>query len=271
MPNLPEAAALFRDLVQILFLDRLDARRRQTSKNAGAYCRSLRFHSRSKIRPLSWPALFQKLGVTGAGHVAIPGPGTDFGDVGNAEYYYALAALVKALQPGSIFEFGTYLGVSALTMAENTAPDCRIYTMDLPDSAVAEGVHELNATDEKHIVKSRARVGEAFLRSPLQNRIIQIRDDSMTFRAETCATNVDLVFVDGGHSRPLIVKDTENALRILSSNGTILWDDYFHHYPDVVTYLDELADRFPVHAIPGTNFVIYSRRWHDAAEKKNLP
>jgi predicted O-methyltransferase YrrM len=268
MPNLSEAAGLFRDLAQVLFLDRLNAQRRQTSKNAGAYCRSLRFHSRSKIRPLPWPELFQKLGVPGTDQVAIPGPGTNFGDVGNTDYYYALAAVAKALQPGTIFEFGTYLGVSALTLAVNTSSNCRIYTMDLPDSAAPDLVPELDNTDQMHIAKSRFRVGEAFLQSPFQNRIVQIRGDSMTFRAETCVTNVDLVFVDGGHSLPLIAKDTENALRILSSNGTILWDDYFHHYPDVVTYLDEFAVRYPLHTIPGTNFVIYSRRWHNVAEKK---
>jgi predicted O-methyltransferase YrrM len=271
MPNLSEAAALFRDLAQVLVLDRFDDHRRQMSKEAGAYCRSLRFHSRSKIRPLPWPELLRKLGVSGVDQVSVPGPAINLGDVGGADYYFALASLVKALQPKTIFEFGTYLGVSALTMAANTSSNCRIYTMDLPDGAVPDSVPELNNTDQIHITKSRFRVGEAFLQSPFQNRIVQIRDDSMTFRAESCATNVDLVFVDGGHSLPLIVKDTENALRILSSDGSILWDDYFHHYPDVVTYLDELSDRYPLHAIPGTNFVIYSRRWHNVAEKKQVP
>jgi len=271
MPNFFEAAALFRDLAQVLIWDRLDPQKRQMSKEAGAYCRSLRFHSRSRVRPLPWPELFRKLGVSGAEEVAIPGPGIDFGDVGNTDYYYALAAVVRALQPKTIFEFGTYLGVSALTMAANTSPECRIFTMDLPDSAITEDIHLLNETDERHVVKSRSRVGEAFLRSPLGAKIKQVRDDSITFRAETYVTNVDVVFVDGGHSTPLIAKDTENAFRILAPNGTILWDDYFHHYPDVVNYLDNLADRHPLYSIPGTNFVIYSHRWEKAVDKKTLP
>jgi hypothetical protein len=102
----------------------------------------------------------------------------------------------------------------------------------------------------------------------LQKHITQVRDDSMTYRAEKQVSNVDLVFVDGGHSLPLVTKDTENAFRILANNGTVLWDDYFHAYPDVVTYLDGLADELPLYTIPGTNFVIYSQRWHKAGGNK---
>lgn len=264
MAKISEAWGLFCDLTEVLFLDRLDSHRRQLSKHAGAYCRSLRFHSRSQIRPLPWAELFQKLKVPGVERVSIPGPVVDLGDVGNTDYYYALATLVQALQPQTIFEFGTYLGVSVLTMAANAPPDCHIYTMDLPDGADASLVPELNITEQILITKSRFRVGEAYLRSPFKNKIVQIRDDSMTFRAEACVKNADLVFVDGGHSLPLITKDTENAFRILSPNGTILWDDYFHKYPDVVAYLNGLASQYPLHTIPGTNMVIYSRRWNGA-------
>ena len=87
----------------------------------------------------------------------------------------------------------------------------------------------------------------------------------MTFRAEKRMRDVDLVYVDGGHNRASITKDTENAFRVLGAAGAVIWDDYFHLYPDVVEYLDELADRLPLHSIAGTNYVIYSRRWDPAA------
>jgi predicted O-methyltransferase YrrM len=264
MSNVAEAAALFRDLGQVLVLDRLDPKRVQTSKNAGAHCRKLRFHSRCKIRSLPWPDLFQRLGLPSVNEISIPSPAVNNEDVGDADYYAAIATLVRAIRPKLIFEFGTYLGVGTVTMAANSTPDCRIYTLDLPDSAMAQGEHQLNATDTKHVVKSRSRVGEAFVQTPYQSRIAQIRDDSLTFRAENTVTNVDLVFVDGGHSTPLITKDTENAFRILSPTGIILWDDYFHAYPDVVNFLDKLADDYSLSSIPGTNLVIYGRRWDDS-------
>ena len=269
MPEgISDVAATLRDLAQVLFLDRLSPERTRASVMASDLCRRLRFHSRAKIRPLAWPDLFQKLGVPAVDLASIPGPLTNFGDVAILEFYYAIGTLVKALQPETIFEFGTYLGVGALTMAANTSPRCRIYTMDLPDQAAPESVPGLNRGDKNHIAKSRFRVGEAFLGSPLSDRVVQIRDDSMTYRAETLVTNVDVVVVDGGHSLPVVTKDTENALRILSANGSIIWDDYSPYYPDVVTYLDDFANRFQLHAIPSTNYVIYSRRWGGGPEKK---
>lgn len=260
MSKVAEAVALFRDLGQVLFLDRLNSQRVQTSKNAGTHCRKIRFHSRSKIRSLPWADVFQRLGSPNVSQISIPGPSVKTEDVGDADYYAAIAALIQAIQPKSIFEFGTYLGVGTLAMAANSSPDCRIYTMDLPDSALAQAAHQLNATDTLHIEKSRSRVGEAFRETPYASRITQIRDDSLTFRAESTTSNVDFVFVDGGHSTPLVTKDTENAFRILSPTGVILWDDYFHAYPDVVTFLDKLADDYPLFSIPGTNLVLYCRR-----------
>lgn len=261
MSKIAKGLLWVRDVVQVLVLDRLDPAHRQASEAASTACRSARFHGRARIRPLEWRDLFQKLGVPPVEQVKLPGPDTDLGDVGSAEGYHVLGTLAQALQPKCIFEFGTYLGVSAYAMALNTRPDCRIYTVDLPDSAMATAVPELNRVDQGHIAKSRFRVGEAFLRSPCRDRIVQIRDDSMTLRAERHVTGVDFVYVDGGHSLPVVTKDTENAFRILSDTGTIVWDDYFHLYPDVVSFLDALSGQYPLHAIPRTNYVIYSRRW----------
>ena len=265
MAKFNQGLAWVRDVAQVLVLDRFHPARKRTAEIASTACRALRFHTRAKIRPLPWAEIFQKLSVAPVAQVTLPGPDTELGDVGGPDGYHALAALAQALQPKTVFEFGTYLGVSACTLAMNTPPDCRIYTMDLPDPAVATAVPKLNEIDQRHIVRSRFRVGEAFLRTPFKDRIVQLRENSLSFRAETCVANIDLVYVDGGHSLPLVTQDTENAFRMLSASGTILWDDYFHLYPDVVAFLDQLAGQYPLFAIPGTNFVLYSRRWHAPA------
>ena len=205
----------------------------------------------------------KKLGVTELPQVVLPGPSTTYGDVGSQSGYYTLGALVAGLQPTTILEFGTYLGVSALSMMLNAPAQTHLYTVDLPEAARAESVPELNALDQKHIATSRRRVGEAFLQTPCSNRITQIFADSMTFRAESAVSVADYVYVDGGHSTPVVTKDTENALRVLSPRGTIIWDDYFHLYPDVVKFLDEFSTRHEVVAIEGTNYVVYSRRWEE--------
>ena len=37
----------------------------------------------------------------------------------------------------------------------------------------------------------------------------------------------------------------------------IVWDDYFHLYPHVVRFLNELSRDHIVYAIAGTNYVIH--------------
>jgi hypothetical protein len=251
----------FTDITQVLFLDRFNARRRHLAEAASTACRSLNFHSRSKIRPIPLADLLSRMGCEEVTSVNLPGPSTLFGDVGSMAGYHVLGSLMKGLRPASVLEFGTYLGVSAYVMALNSPPDCQIHTVDLPDAAGAESQHELNALDQRHVASSRHRVGEAFLRSPERARITQIRADSLKFRAESLVSNIDFVYVDGGHSRPIVSSDTENAFRVLSNAGTIVWDDYFHLYPDVVQFLNELSGDHEMHGIAGTNYVIHSRRW----------
>lgn len=267
MSRLARAFHWLRDIIQVVFLDRFNPERRPLAEAASTACRSLNFHSRSRIRPVPLAQLLESFGCPEVSAVTLPGPSTRFGDVGSQTGYHTLGALVRALQPGQIFEFGTYLGVSAYAMALNAPPACRIFTVDLPDETQGVSREELDALDQRHVVTSRHRVGEAFLDRPERERITQIRADSLSFRAETVARDVDLIYVDGGHSLPVITKDTENAFRLLSATGTIIWDDYFHLYPDVVQFLDGLAATHALHGIAGTNYVVFSRRQGKAPGK----
>ena len=265
MSKLIKGFAWGRDVFNALVLDRFHPERKRGAQIAGTICRCLSFHARSKIRQVDLRELLPKLSNRAVEQVILPGPSVDFGDVGSQGGYHVLGSIAQALQPRLILETGTYLGVSACAMALNAPPDCRIFTVDLPDDASGADVPGLNTLDQTHVATSRHRVGEAFLRSSIRDRVTQIRADSMTFRAEEQMKNVDLVYVDGGHSLPVVTKDTENAFRVLAADGTIVWDDYFHMYPGVVEFLDRLAGQYPLHGIKGTNYVIYSRRWHPQA------
>jgi predicted O-methyltransferase YrrM len=252
------------DIAQILLLDRYNPGRKRASELASTACRALKFRAHCRIPAVEWAELFNGIDAENVVSVTLPGPATDLGDVGDQTSYHAIATLIRALKPKLILETGTYLGVSAYTMALNLSPEAKIVTVDLPDESAKASTADLNQLDQTHVSKSRHRVGEAFLRSPLAAQITQIREDSMTFRAEKHVSNVDLVYVDGGHNTQCITKDTENAFRVLASDGAILWDDYFHLYPDVVAFLDNLSRDYPLRRIPGTNFVFYSRRWKPA-------
>lgn len=265
MATLNQGFAWIVDLVQIFALDRFHPQRRQFSLQASTACRSLKFHAHCKIPALGLNEILQRLSQREIEFVSLPEPASDLGDVGSQTYYHALGSVVRAIEPRIILEFGTYLGVSALTMALNAPPECRIHTVDLPDETSPDFEPSLNNVDRGHIATSRFRVGEAFLRSSHRDQITQIRADSMTFRAENSVRQADLVLVDGGHSLPVVSKDTENAFKVLSPSGVIIWDDYFHLYPDVVVFLDRLAKERTLYRIHGTNLVIHSPLWQSAS------
>lgn len=256
-----------RDVAQVVVLDRFSADRRHLAEAASTACRSLRFHSRARIRPVALAQLLESLGCPAVSTVTLPGPSTRLGEVGSQTGYHTLGALVRGLQPRTVLEFGTYLGVSAYAMALNAPAGSRIFTVDLPDETQGNSRGELDSLDQRHVATSRHRVGEAFLGTVVEGSITQLRADSLTFRAETAVQDVDLVYVDGGHSLPVITRDTDNAFRVLSAAGTIIWDDYFHLYPDVVQFLDQLAGTHELHSIAGTNYVVFSRRWRQTAPK----
>ena len=119
MSKASRAFEWFRDVTQILVCDRFDSERRRYAESASTACRSLRFHSRCRIKAQPLEAVLKKLGASNVSNVMLPGASTTYGDVGSQSGYYTLGALVAGLQPATILEFGTYLGVSALSMMLN--------------------------------------------------------------------------------------------------------------------------------------------------------
>ena len=77
--------------------------------------------------------------------------------------------------------------------------------------------------------------------------------------ANVTLTNTDLCFIDGGHSYECIKADTETALKILSPNGVIVWDDFSWFTEGVSQYLKELRNTLPLYRIAGSQLVIYNR------------
>ena len=65
----------------------------------------------------------------------------------------------------------------------------------------------------------------------------------------------DLIFVDEAHEYDFVVRDTQNALRNLAPNGTIVWHDY-GQIPDVSRAVDELPRELGCHAITGTRLAV---------------
>lgn len=171
---------------------------------------------------------------------------------GGPAYYLALARITAALQPKQVVEFGTFLGFAATIFAMN-APQGRILTIDLPDNA--GDLSNLNNTDVEHVRSSRNRVGQCYKGTPYESRISELKTDSRELVLRSHVESADLILVDGGHDTGCVTADTKNAFAVARPGTVILWDDYFWLYPDVVGFLDGLADRHKLFRIEQTSVV----------------
>jgi len=183
-------------------------------------------------------------------------PGNANEGVGTMAYFHTLALLCRAIKPKQIVEFGTFLGLGTATMAMNC--DAEILTIDLPDSSQAGENQSLNEADQLLVTHSRNRVGSFYAGKPISRRIREIRCDSRGLDLKQHVSSAELCLVDGGHSYECIRADTDNAFRVITPGGIIVWDDYSWLYPDVVRYLNEKArSGMTLVRIKGTNLVVH--------------
>jgi hypothetical protein len=163
-----------------------------------------------------------------------------------------LVAVLKAIQPASVFEFGTYLGDTTRLLARNLGEPGVVYTLDLDSTT---GV-ELEGSDAT--LASRSVTAErSFERSGAE--VIQLLGDSYVFDPTPHAGRIGLVFVDGNHALKYVERDTANALRMTAKHGpsAIVWHDYGNpEYPDVKRHLDSLSGQMPLCHIEETFLVL---------------
>ena len=136
--------------------------------------------------------------------------------------------------------------------------DAKIFSIDLPKTL------QDDETFEKELVLSDGNYNDEFLRSK-QNKEGEIylnflSDDELEnislIKADSTSINfskefefADLVFIDGGHERSIVERDTLNA-RSIVKNGVIVWHDFgstIHN--DVSSFLLQAKDRKIFHVL----------------------
>ncbi len=173
-----------------------------------------------------------------------------------------LATIVDGYAPKTIFEIGTYNGFTTLHMAVNSPSDCKIYTLDLPpgyDLAQAKG----NSYDDMLVMQlSQANIAKRFYKNhPLCNKIVELFGDSSTFDFSPYYGKIDLVFIDGNHSHEFVKKDSENAFKMVSENGLIVWHDFdYIIHKEVFNYLRDLSKQHTIYSVPNTRFAVYGKK-----------
>ena len=167
-----------------------------------------------------------------------------------------LLSLAKLISAERVVEIGTYLGYTTALFAMNT--NAKIFSIDLPKTL------QDDETFEKELVLSDGNYNDEFLRSK-QNKEGEIylnflSDDELKnislIKADSTSINfskefefADLVFIDGGHERSIVERDTLNA-RSIVKNGVIVWHDFgstIHN--DVSSFLLQAKDRKIFHVL----------------------
>lgn len=180
--------------------------------------------------------------------------------IGGLMPYYYLGAIAAVSRPKTIFEIGTYLGLSALTFALNTPETTRIVTVDLPEDYAEGDTDTLTKGDKNLVDRVSGNVGRALRGHPAAKRVKQVLCNSLELNVAAHAKSIDLALIDGGHSYELVRNDTEKVLPCLAKGGVIIWDDYRWNLPGVSRYVRELLKDRPLRRIAGSQYVIYSER-----------
>jgi predicted O-methyltransferase YrrM len=171
-----------------------------------------------------------------------------------------LAGLAKSAK--TIFEFGTCSGKTTHVMALNTDDDARLYTLTIHP----EKLNELTFpdTDDDHhkdMAELEAKFDKFYYEGhSTEKKINQIFSDSKDYDETDLIGQVDLIFIDGAHTKSYVESDTNKALRMLSPQGVIVWHDYKLDAPDVFHYLNELSRTIEMVHIKDTDMVIYRKQ-----------
>jgi hypothetical protein len=163
-----------------------------------------------------------------------------------------LCQIVRHRRPKTIFEIGTYLGGTTLQLAANSQAE--IFTIDLPPPKHKDYLEPKIWDPASDVYPDNP--GVRFCGSPFEQRIVQFLGNSQTFDFSPYYGGVDLVFVDGCHHYEFVRKDSDNAIKMLSEDGIVIWHDYARHAPGVVKALNELSNNVSLKYITGTSLAI---------------
>lgn len=171
-----------------------------------------------------------------------------------------LVSLALSLRVRSVFEIGTYTGLTTWALARNL-PEASVDTLDIPEDATP--CWKLDIDD----VHRAAADNLLYERLPGGSGISQHWQDSALFDFAPYHGQVDLVYIDGAHSEEYVRSDTTHAMEMISSAGAIVWDDYWRLSPGVVTVLHQLSPKLHLLRVPGTRLVVHFGKKSEQEER----
>lgn len=175
------------------------------------------------------------------------------GNVSTLELYY-LCAIARYRRVRSFFEIGTFNGLVTAHVALNTDSETRLITVDLGSEDASRLRWPLDAGEACY---PQQGLGTKIQQLPkeLRSRVQQLYGDSAQLDFSPYYGQMDVVFVDGSHRYEYVAHDSQEALRLRTPSGVILWHDY-GVWPDVARYLNVLHHTHPLVHVSGTSLVV---------------
>jgi predicted O-methyltransferase YrrM len=164
---------------------------------------------------------------------------------------YVLSLVTAFTRPRRILEIGTASGQGTALMAAQ-APDATIDTLDLGNDTPSLGEQRGQPPWQ-----DLSTIGEAYREAGVADRVTQHFGDSARFDYAPLHGQIDLAFIDGGHTYEYVTEDSANVLRCMRPGGVIVWDDCDYRSPGVSRALVELRGHgHQVHRIVGVRLAM---------------
>ena len=154
-----------------------------------------------------------------------------------------LSSLVVSSRAKSIFEFGTFDGRTTRNLAANAPLDAQVWTIDLPQSSMADLAVPIHAHEQRYVKKAES--GARYRGTPEEAKVTQLYGDSGTYDFWRLYGTCDFVFIDASHAYRYVINDSLLALKLLrAEGGVIAWHDY-GRWDGVTQALNDLKSTHP--------------------------
>ena len=162
----------------------------------------------------------------------------------------------------NIFEFGTCSGKTTFLMGLNSSKDTKIVSITLSPKNIEEVDSKKtdNKISQRNIINESIYESFLFSGNEVERKIKVIFQNSLNFNHNKYKNQMDLIFIDGGHTYSVVKNDTEKSFEMLRKNGIILWHDYVpgkKSSKDVVRYLNEISKTNKIYKIKNTSLCYF--------------
>ena len=161
-----------------------------------------------------------------------------------------------------IFEFGTCSGKTTYLMGLNSSDDTKIVSITLNPDDLDNVIKKDkdNKVSFRNIIQESVYDKFLFSGKEVEKKIKVIFQNSLDLEHNKYKNEMDLIFIDGGHTYSVIKSDSEKSFEMLNENGIILWHDYVpgkRSAKDVVKYINEISKQKKIYKIKDTSLCIF--------------